>query len=84
MAVFGKANREVIQNLISNMHKFNDLVEQEIVRMNERTENLGETWKDAQYRQFHEYILDLSESLRQDLRIIQETADTLQNRVNEF
>lgn len=84
MAVFGKANREVIQNLISNMHKFNDLVEQEIIRMNERTENLGETWKDAQYRQFHEYILDLSESLRQDLRIIQETADTLQNRVNEF
>ena len=84
MAVFGKANRDVIQNLISKMHKFNDLVEQEIVRMNERTENLGETWKDAQYRQFHEYILDLSESLRQDLRIIQETADTLQNRVNEF
>lgn len=84
MAVFGKANREVIQNLIGNMRKFNDLVEQEIVRMNERTENLGETWKDAQYQQFHEYILDLSESLRQDLRIIQETADTLQNRVNEF
>ena len=84
MAVFGKANREVIQNLIGNMRKFNDLVEQEIVRLNERTENLGETWKDAQYLQFHEYILDLSESLRQDLRIIQETADTLQNRVNEF
>lgn len=84
MAVFGRANKEVIQKLINNMRSFNDLVEGEIIKMNDRTDILGESWKDAQYQQFNQYIEMLSDSLRQDLRIIYETAETLQNRVYEF
>ena len=83
MAVFGRANKEVIQKLINNMRSFNDLVEGEIIKMNDRTDILGESWKDAQYQQFNQYIEMLSDSLRQDLRIIYETAETLQNRVYE-
>lgn len=84
MAGYGKANREAVQTLINNMRSFNDIVDREITAMISRTDQLGESWRDAQYTQFKNFISDLSEALRRDLTIVAQTADTLQERVNKY
>lgn len=80
----GKGNREVVQALINDMHSFNEVVGNEISTMMNRTERLGESWRDAQYNQFSGFMTELSEALKRDLATLEEAANALQKKVNMY
>ena len=78
MAATKRAKITTIDNLIRNLKQFDDLVMQEITLMNKKTDALGESWKDAQYSQFEDFMNELTESVKRDLSAISATAEALE------
>ena len=80
----GKANREVVQNLINDMNDFSEYVKGELQTMVIQTERLGNSWKDPQYEQFNCFISELTESLKKDLLVFDEAAMALQKKLDMY
>lgn len=80
----GKANREVVQNLINDMNDFSEYVKTELQSMITQTERLGNSWKDPQYEQFNAFISELTESLKKDLLVFDEAAIALQKKLDMY
>lgn len=80
----GKANREVVQNLINDMNDFSEYVKGELQTMLIQTERLGNNWKDPQYEQFNSFISELTESLKKDLLVFDEAAIALQKKLDMY
>lgn len=80
----GKANREVVQRLIDDMHDFSEYVNGELRTMIEQADRLGDSWKDPQYVQFSSFINELSASLQKDLEVFGEATVALQKKVNMY
>lgn len=81
MAEQGRANREVVQALINDLNAFNEYVTTEIQTMMNKTEALAAAWQDPQYEQFSGFMSELSDSMRQDLVVVQESASFLQRKL---
>lgn len=80
----GKANREVVQNLINDMNDFSEYVKGELQTMLIQAERLGNSWKDPQYEQFTSFISELTESLKKDLSVFDEAAIALQKKLDMY
>ena len=80
----GKASREVVQALINDMNSFNQFVYNEVSEMMNKTNRLGESWKDSQYTQFSSFMVELTESLKKDLAVLDEAAVALQKKLNMY
>ena len=76
-----KASREVVENLIKNMRQFDGYIQKELKILKQRTETLGESWKDNQYKAFSNFIGELTESLNKDLKVMEEVTDDLERRL---
>lgn len=80
----GRASREVVQALINDMNSFNQFVSNEVTSMMNKTNRLGESWKDSQYTQFSNFMTELTESLKKDLAVLDEAAVALQKKLNMY
>ncbi len=80
----GKADVRVMQTLVKNMRQFDEIVTAEIDRMRDRANRLGSVWKDEQYKKFDEYIEQLGTSLKNELRIVHESAVYLQKKIDDL
>ncbi|MBQ9749436.1 MAG: WXG100 family type VII secretion target [Clostridia bacterium] len=80
----GRASREVVQALINDMNSFNQFVSGEVTSMMNKTNRLGESWKDSQYTQFSNFMTELTESLKKDLAVLDEAAVALQKKLNMY
>lgn len=80
----GSGDEIVVRKLISDMNLFSEHVRQELQSMLNRTETLGDSWKDPQYMQFREFIYELVGSLKRDLDIFDEAANHLERKVNLY
>ncbi len=80
----GKGNKEVVLALIKDMTVFTEFVHKQLNEMKNETDRLGESWNDPQYKQFAEFIYQLSDSLKKDLDIFLEARDLLQEKVKIY
>lgn len=80
----GKASREVVQQLITDMTDFKNYVEGEIQSMISQTNRLGESWNDPQYAQFSAFIDDLTNSLKKDLAVFEEATNSLRKKLSMY
>lgn len=80
----GKASREVVSGLISDLREFDAFVLAEADAMDREAANLGSAWRDPQYDQFAACINELTVALKQDLDIFREAADALQRKLDMY
>jgi hypothetical protein len=80
----GKASREVVAALISDLREFDAFVLSEADAMKQETDRLGSSWRDPQYDQFAACIADLTNALCADLVVFREAADALQRKLDMY
>lgn len=80
----GKANRQIVSQVIKDLHDFDEAVTSELDTIKRKTEDLEEAWKDAQYKEFKGFIEDLTLKLKKDLAILQEAREDLERRLKIY
>ena len=76
----GKANRQVVVKLISDIRNFADVVKQLSDAMMNETEQLGNSWNDPQYRRFESYMRELTEGLKKETHTLYDCANKIEER----
>ena len=66
----------VIQ-LMKDMDEFVAQVSEESKKIKQRADALGASWKDAQYDEFNNFVLDLHDGLTKDLEPIKNASNAL-------
>lgn len=77
----GKANKEVVINLINNLNEFNEIVREELRLMLASAQELNESWNDPQYYVFFDAVNELNSELRKDLDVLDEASQALAKKV---
>lgn len=74
-------SRQIARDLLTDVQDFRSDAMQEIDRISANAEVLGTSWKDEQYRQFHDYIEQLTQSLKTDLSVIEDAIQALEKEL---
>lgn len=84
MAQKGKASKTAVENLILNLNQFSEAVKNELSNMMSKANELADTWKDSQYKQFITFVSELNNSIRNDLNSLDNAKDNLQSIINKY
>ena len=84
MAQKGKASKTTVENLILNLNQFSEAVKNELSNMMSKANELADTWKDSQYKQFITFVSELNNSIRNDLNSLDNAKDNLQSIINKY
>ena len=76
----GKANKQVVKNLVEDIRYFADIVKEEATKMMNETLQLGGSWNDTQYQHFENFMSDLTENLVKDTAVLYDCADKIEER----
>ncbi len=76
----GKANKQVVKNLVDDIRYFADIVKEEATKMMNETLQLNGSWNDTQYRNFESFMSDLTENLVKDTAVLYDCADKIEER----
>lgn len=76
----GRANKQIVKNLVEDIRYFADVVKEEAQKMMRETEELNGSWNDTQYRNFENFMRTLTEDLKRDTAVLYDCADKIEER----
>lgn len=76
----GKANKQVVKNLVDDIRYFADIVKEDARKMMNEARELNAYWNDAQYRNFESFMRELTEELERDTSALYDCADKIEER----
>lgn len=76
----GRANKQIVKNLVDDIRYFADVVKEEAQKMMSETEQLNASWNDTQYRSFENFMRNLTDDLVRDTAALYECADKIEER----
>ncbi len=80
MANSGKANKQVVAQLVSDIRLFSDAVRSESQKMMSEVYNLQSDWNDPQYDSFRNFMEELTSSLVADTADLDYCANMVEQR----
>ncbi len=76
----GRANKQIVKNLVDDIRYFADIVKEEAQKMMSETEQLNASWNDTQYRTFEDFMRSLTDDLVRDTAVLYDCADKIEER----
>ncbi len=76
----GRANKQIVKNLVDDIRYFADIVKEEAQKMMSETEQLNASWNDTQYRTFEDFMRSLTDDLARDTAVLYDCADKIEER----
>ncbi len=76
----GRANKQIVKNLVDDIRYFADVVKEEAQKMMNETEQLNSSWNDTQYRTFENFMQTLTDDLVGDTAVLYDCADKIEER----
>jgi hypothetical protein len=84
MANTGKASREVVSNLISDIDTFVEIVTDEINDIKRDAVSLSSDWDDKQYQDFLAYVEGLTSQLSMNIRQLEQVNSNLRKALEKY
>lgn len=76
----GRANKQIVKNLVDDIRYFADIVKEEAQKMMSETEQLNASWDDTQYRTFESFMSTLIDDLVRDTAVLYDCANKIEER----
>ena len=80
----GKASKEVVSKLISDMETFSGNVKDEMKKILVETINLEQSWKDVQYKRFRETTVEMLTVMQQQLKVFDESTERIKEKYTQL
>lgn len=80
----GRATKELVIELATNIAQFNEIVTDKIKDIERDASNLSDCWDDPQYQEFIAFTTEITKQLQNDITILETIEDNLRKKASLF